>query len=154
MKKICPIGSTFVKSHNKTIGNKEHHRKAYCRKVKVRKYILNTDEINEIYQINKNQKLALPKAYTLKLAQFNSSELRNHSFKVARSDLFDPTVNVAVSVRWLYRKREIAKYYLKKEPSALQLAEEYKGIRNDKSLKANKQREAFKKLLKEYKNAK
>ncbi len=92
--------------------------------------------------------------YTLKLIQVDSSEMRDHRFKIKRDDLFDPVVNVAVAVRWLYRKREIAKYYLKKEPSFLQLAEEYKGIRNDKSVNASKQREAFTKLWKEYQNAK
>ena len=224
MKKICPIGSIFVKGHHKTIDNREHYWKAHCRKVKIRKDILNSDEIQEIYRVNKEQKLTLPKAYsfgaknglkydslisfwveywnrvfnvktnitvglvktlmmsestfgkkatakthnrpgsaigllqitdyTLKLIQLNSKELTNHRFKITRDDLFNPTVNVAVAIRWLYRKRQIAKYYLKKEPSALQLAEEYKGIRNDKSLKANKQRTSFKKLWKEYKNAK
>jgi len=224
MKKICPIGSIFIKAHNKTIAGREHYWKSHCRKVKNRKYILNHDEIKEIYQANKNQKLTLPKAYTfgaknglkydhviafwveywnrefniksnitvglvktlmmsestfgkmatakthnksgtaigllqltdytLKLIQSSSKELRNHRFKITREDLFDPVVNVVVAVRWLYRKRQIAKHYLKKEPSALQLAEEYKGIRNDKSFKANKQRDAFKKLWKDYRNAK
>ncbi len=224
MKKICPIGSIFVKAHNKTIGGREHYWKAHCRKVKSKKYILNSDEIKEIYQASKKQKITIPKAYTfgaknglkydhviafwveywnrvfniksnitvglvktlmmsestfgkmataktynrpgaaigllqltdytLKLVQLNSKELRNHRFKLTRDDLFDPIVNVAVAVRWLYRKRQIAKYHIKKEPNALQLAEEYKGIRNDKSFKANKQRDTFIKLWRDYKNSK
>ncbi len=49
---------------------------------------------------------------------------------------------------------KIAKYYLKKEPSVLELAQEYKGIRGDKSAKAKKQSDVFVKYWKEYKNAK
>ena len=67
---------------------------------------------------------------------------------------YDPNVNICVGVRWLFRKREIAKYYLKKEPTPLQLAEEFKGIRNDKSDKATKQREIFLDLSKRYKKEK
>jgi hypothetical protein len=48
MKKICPIGSIFIKAHSKTIAGREHHWKSHCRKVKNRKHILNSDEIKEI----------------------------------------------------------------------------------------------------------
>jgi hypothetical protein len=64
MKKTCPIGSIFVKAHNKTIDGREHYWKAHCRKIKSRKYILNSDEIKEIYQVNRDHKTTLPKAYT------------------------------------------------------------------------------------------
>ena len=36
----------------------------------------------------------------------------------------------------------------------LQLAEEYKGLRGDKSIPAQRIREKFKKLMKDYKNGK
>lgn len=75
--------------------------------------------------------------YTLKLIKEDQKELRNHVFKIKRDDLYDPNINICVGARWLFRKREIAKYYLKKEPTPLELAEEYKGIRNDKSHMAN-----------------
>src|SRR5690606_22501429 len=92
--------------------------------------------------------------YTLKLIQEDSSELRDHFFNIKRDDLFESSINICVGVRWLFRKREIAKYYLKKEPSALELAEEYKGIRNDKSANAEKQRKIFIELSKIYNNTK
>jgi hypothetical protein len=92
--------------------------------------------------------------YTLKLIQEDQTELQNHVFKIRRDDLYDPNVNICIGIRWLFRKREIAKYYLKKEPSQLELAEEYKGIRNDKSPAANKQRDNFKDASKDYKEAK
>ena len=91
--------------------------------------------------------------YTFKLIQEDQKELRNHAFRIKRDDLFDPNINICVGVRWLFRKREIAKYYLKKEPSPLELAEEYKGIRNDKSAAAQRQRNNFKDALRDYKNA-
>lgn len=226
MKKICPTGTIFVKSHYKTINGKKYFWEAHCRKSKnIRKSIYNGDEIREIYNQYKGARYKLPKSYnfksgrkgnqyndligfwvsywenifkiksnisvdfvkvlmmtestfgkkaiavthnrpgnaigllqitdyTLGLIQENSKELRNHQFKINREDLFDPVVNIAVAVRWIYRKRQIARYYLKKEPTPLQLAEEYKGIRNDKSVKAKKQRDTFSKYWKEYKNAK
>lgn len=92
--------------------------------------------------------------YTFKLIQESEKELRNHAFRIKRKDLFDPNVNICVGVRWLYRKREIAKYFLKKEPSEFEIAQEYKGIRKDKSQKANGQRKNFKNLVKELKSAK
>lgn len=92
--------------------------------------------------------------YTFKLLQENEKELRNHVFDIKRDELFDPNVNICVGVRWLFRKREIAKHYLKKEPAPLELAEEYKGIRNDQSILAKKQREHFKKYFKEYMDTK
>ncbi len=92
--------------------------------------------------------------YTLKLIQENEKELRNHTFSITKDDLFDPSTNICVGVRWLFRKREIAKYYLKKEPTPLELAEEYKGIRSDKSSKANKQRSVFNNVFKNYSDAK
>ena len=93
-------------------------------------------------------------SYTFKLAQETKNELRNHAFKLNQKDIYDPNVNIALGVRWLFRKREIAKYYLKKEPSELQLAEEYKGIRNDKSKAAKNQRDNFSKYKKEFRDAK
>jgi ribosomal protein S8E len=63
-------------------------------------------------------------------------------------------VNICVGIRWLYRKHQIAKYYLKKEPTEFQLAEEYKGIRNDKSVGATKQRKAFRNYQNELKKVK
>lgn len=92
--------------------------------------------------------------YTFKLIQENQKELRDHIFKIKRDDLYYPNVNICVGVRWLFRKREIAKYYLKMEPSPLELAEEYKGIRNDESPMAKKQRKRFKEVTQKYKKAK
>lgn len=86
-----------------------------------------------------------------KLSKDDQKELRDYYFKLSTADLNDAVVNICMGVRWLYRKHQIAKYYLKKEPSELQIAEEYKGIRNDKSKKAKKQRSRFKELQKELK---
>lgn len=92
--------------------------------------------------------------YTFKLIKEDQKELRNHVFRIKRDDLYDPNINICVGVRWLFRKREIAKYYLKKEPSPLELAEEYKGIRNDKSDMAKRQRKHFRETSRDYKKAK
>lgn len=89
-------------------------------------------------------------SYTHRLIQPESKELKNHSFKINLENLIDPNVNICVAVRWLFRKKQIAKYFLKKEPTMLQLAEEYKGIRGDKSIKAKHQRDIFVKYKKKY----
>lgn len=224
--KICPAGSYYVKGHYKTINGKKHYWNPHCREGKGKKDILTFDEIYEISNRFKDEKLKMPKPYdfkvsgnlgnkydlliagwvkywsdifreqtnitvdfvkilaktestfgsnamakiknsssqaiglmqitdyTFKLIQEDQTELRNHIFKLKRENLYDPNVNICVGVRWLFRKREIAKYYLKREPSQLELAEEYKGIRNDKSLAANKQRDNFKDASRDYKEAK
>ena len=92
--------------------------------------------------------------FTHKLIQPKSKELKNHAFKLTLEELKDPNVNICVGFRWLFRKRQIAKHYLKSEPTMLQLAEEYKGLRGDKSTPAQRIREKFKKLMKDYKNGK
>ncbi|MCH2535240.1 MAG: lytic transglycosylase domain-containing protein [Bdellovibrionales bacterium] len=89
-------------------------------------------------------------SYTHKLIQPESKELKDHAFKVSLNDLKDPNINISVGVRWLFRKRQISKHFLKVEPTMLQLAEEYKGIRGDKSAKAEQQRKAFLKYKKKY----
>lgn len=224
--KICPAGSYYVKAHYKTIKGKEHFWNAHCRKGSSKLDILTIDEIHEISNRFKNERLKRPKSYnfkvpgkpgykydlliagwvkywsdifghdtnitvdfvkilmktestfgskataniknsnlkamglmqitdyTFKLIQEGQKELRNHVFKINREDLFDPNINICVGVRWLFRKREIAKHFLKKEPSPLELAEEYKGIRNDSSKMAETQRKHFKEASREYKNAK
>lgn len=87
--------------------------------------------------------------YTHKLIHPAQKKLSDHTFKLSKKDLYDSNVNICVGVRWLFRKHQIAKHFLKKEPTELQLAEEFKGIRNDKSIKADKIRKKFLELLKE-----
>ncbi len=87
---------------------------------------------------------------TLKLMHEGGKELRDTAFAIKTEHLQNPTVNICLGIRWLFRKREIAKAYYKAEPTHLQLAEEYKGIRNDKSIAAKNQRDKFEKLWKEY----
>lgn len=79
-----------------------------------------------------------------------SNELPDTIFSINSADLYNPVINICLGVRWLFRKREIAKIYYKSEPNYLQLADEYKGIRNDKSVGAKNQRTKFEQLWNEY----
>lgn len=86
---------------------------------------------------------------TIRLLHPNEEELRNYYLELNAEDLKDPIVNIAAGVRWLYHKHKIAKHFLKTTPTDLQLAEEYKGIRNSKTARAEKQRQIFMKLQSE-----
>ena len=152
------VGETYVRAHKKTIGGKDFRWSAHCRKVKILMMTESSFNWNASATTHDRPGSAIGlmqiTTFTHKLIQPESSELRDHSFKVTRKDLSDPNVNISVGVRWLFRKREIAKYYLKSEPTMLQLAEEYKGLRGDKSVNAEKIRIKFKQKIKEYQNGK
>lgn len=90
---------------------------------------------------------------TIKLLDIHQTEVSDFFFALSSKDLENPAANICAGVRWLFRKRDIAKSALKHEPSALELAEEYKGIRGDKSIGAITQRNFFLKKLKEYNEA-
>lgn len=91
---------------------------------------------------------------TVKLLGMDQKEVSDFFFSLTAEDLENPSANICAGVRWLFRKRDIAKSALKHEPTVLELAEEYKGIRSDKSAEAQKQRTKFLDLLKEYGDAK
>lgn len=56
------------------------------------------------------------------------SELRDHVFIFTEEDLFDPSTNICAGIRWLFRKRELAKAALKREPTWEEVIMNFKGV--------------------------
>lgn len=78
----------------------------------------------------------------------SDKELRDFHIDLTQKEAWDPAVNIASAVRWLYRKREVGEYRLKKKLTWIEVVEEYKGITGDKSEEALEIRDAFEKYLK------
>lgn len=66
---------------------------------------------------------------TLKILQDPKGEVKDYIFKKIRiMDLKNPDIAIPMAVRWLFRKRELAKMKLKREPSVEEIILEYKGL--------------------------
>lgn len=74
---------------------------------------------------------------TIGLLSSRSSELKNHFLELTKEEVFDPNINICASIRWLFRKYELAKRK-KGNLSWLDALEEYKGILKDKDPKSNR----------------
>lgn len=72
---------------------------------------------------------------TISLLSQRSKELKDHFIEASKEQIFDPNVNICVSIRWLFRKRELV---LRKKKNAdwLDTLEEYKGITKQKAKKS------------------
>ncbi len=53
-------------------------------------------------------------------------ELKEHLFEFDSSEIFEPSLNIAAGIRWLFRKRELAGRRLKREASWEEAVSEYK----------------------------
>ena len=65
---------------------------------------------------------------TVKFLAGHKNEIRNHFIHIDQKDLFDPSVNIAAGIRWLFRKKEIADAKLG-EASWIETIMFYKGYR-------------------------
>jgi len=88
---------------------------------------------------------------TIKYISVNSKELRNHYIEITVDDAKDPVINIAAGTRWLFRKYELTKHKLTREPTWLEVLLDYKGIFNDNSDTATKIKKRLEKLLKDLK---
>jgi hypothetical protein len=74
---------------------------------------------------------------TLKILQDLRGESKDFVFKdIRKKDLKDPNVSLALGVRWLAYKKQYAEKILKREATADEVIQVYKGILNDKSKRA------------------
>ena len=64
---------------------------------------------------------------TIKFLAGHKKEIRNHLLYINLDDLFDPIINIAAGIRWLFRKKEIADAKLKGKASWLETLRFYKG---------------------------
>ncbi len=66
---------------------------------------------------------------TLKIVQDPSGEARTFIFhKVRQKDLMNPSIAIPIAIRWLSRKKALAKSKLGREPNAEEIILEYKGL--------------------------
>ena len=73
----------------------------------------------------------------------SAKELKDYHIDLNQKEAWDPAVNIASAVRWLFRKREVGESRLKKKLTWLEVIEEYKGITGDKSGRAQLIRKNF-----------
>jgi uncharacterized protein with HEPN domain len=60
-------------------------------------------------------------------------EIKDHIFEFSNHDVFDPDLNIAAGVRWLFRKRETASARLKRAATWTEAVAEYKDYLRRKS---------------------
>jgi hypothetical protein len=65
---------------------------------------------------------------TWKILRNPKGELKDHYVDVSWDDLNDPSINVAALVRWIIRKRALARSRLKREPTDKEVLLCYKGV--------------------------
>jgi len=63
---------------------------------------------------------------TLKALQGFRGELKDHLFEFSDSDIFDPSLNIAAGIRWLFHKNKTASRRLKREATWEETVAEYK----------------------------
>ena len=75
---------------------------------------------------------------THKIMTNSKGELKDVCFDTDENELYDPNINIAMGTRWLFRKEELLKSRIEKEPTWEEVMWEYKGIYNDHSKRADK----------------
>ncbi len=63
-------------------------------------------------------------------------ELKDHLVILDDEEIWEPNNNISAGVRWLFRKREISKVKLKREPTWEEVLIDFKGLTTDNSTKA------------------
>ena len=71
---------------------------------------------------------------TLKTLQDPKGETKDFIFyKIRQKDLLDPDIAIPLAIRWLFRKKAMAKQKLKHEPTTEEVILEYKGLLKSKT---------------------
>ncbi len=88
---------------------------------------------------------------TIKYLGSNGKELKDHFVEIDSESAKDPIVNIAAGIRWLFRKYELTKHKLKRDPTWQEVLYDYKGITGDKSKNAKNIKESLDNYIKELK---
>lgn len=78
---------------------------------------------------------------------YKVKEYRNQYIDLEYEDLWDPNYNIAFGVRHLFRKRETAKWVLKREPTWFEVLMDYKGKLRSKTTETKKVRAKLLKMF-------
>ena len=90
---------------------------------------------------------------TFKILQDPQGETKDFIFnKIRQKDLKDPSVAIPLGVRWLYRKKALAKGKLGREPNHEEIILEYKGMLKSNSDLKKKALENYKERYEKLKN--
>lgn len=65
---------------------------------------------------------------TRKILKDEEGELKDHLLTLSDKDAYNPNLNIAAGVRWLYQKQKLASAKLKREATWMETAFEYKGV--------------------------
>ncbi len=76
-------------------------------------------------------------------------ELRDHFVILTDEEIWEPNKNICAGIRWLFRKREIVKSKLGREPSWEEVLMDYKGRLNSQNKVTQKIKDEIKKYLKQ-----
>ena len=90
---------------------------------------------------------------TWRILKNPKGELKDHFVDVSLEDLNDSNINIALMVRWIFRKRQTARVKLKREPTLKELLLQYKGVLGQ-DVKNKKVASIIKKLYTESKKLK
>ena len=74
-------------------------------------------------------------------------EYRNQYIDLEYQDLWEPNRNIAFGVRHLFRKRETAKWILKREPTWFEVLMDYKGRLKSKTASTKQVKDKLKKIF-------
>ena len=88
----------------------------------------NPRKVNKVHQNNVARGLMQITKKTHEILTNSKGELKDVLFRVDQKDLFDPAVSIATGSRWIFRKREILKSRIGRDPSWEEVMWEYKGI--------------------------
>lgn len=81
---------------------------------------------------------------TLKILQDSNGEAKEFIFRnISKKDLKDPNIAIPMGIRWLYRKKDLAKHTLGREPTHVEIILEYKGWLKSNSSKKKKGLESY-----------
>jgi hypothetical protein len=83
---------------------------------------------------------------THKIITNSRGELKDVCFDTDEKENYDPNISVSMGIRWLFRKKELLKSRIKREPTWEETIWEYKGVYNDESKVAG----SIKKKVREY----
>ncbi len=65
---------------------------------------------------------------TRKILADQKGELKDFLIKLSQKEVFDPNLNLAAGIRWLFHKKYLASHRLKREVTWMEAIAEYKGI--------------------------
>lgn len=91
--------------------------------------------------------MQLTERTTRQARDYKLREYRGHFIDLEYEDLWDPNKNIAFGVRHIFRKRETAKWVLKREPTWLEVLMDYKGRLKSKTEKTKEVEEKLKAIL-------